>query len=181
MQRRTLIAALPAGLAAPAVHRAQAQTPAAAPICAETLLLVREYGPNSLDMQGIGASQPVNGVSLNCYDRLLRFKRVPIPTGGGDTYQIDAVEPELAESWQTASDGMSCTFTLREATYRSGKPVMAAGVKWSMGRAVSIGGFATTPMAAGAWRSRSSSWRWTPGRSGSIFFGRTSCPCRTSR
>ena len=146
MQRRTFIAALPAALAAPAVHRAAAQAPSRA----ETLLLVQEYGPNSLDMQGIGASQPVNGVSLNCYDRLLRFKRVPIPTGGGDTYQIDAVEPELAESWQTASDGMSCTFKLREATHHSGKPVTAADVKWSMDRAVSIGGFATTQMAAGS-------------------------------
>ena len=55
--------------------RAAAQ---AAPSRDETLLLVQEYGPNSLDMQGIGSSQPVNGVALNCYDRLVRFKPVKV-------------------------------------------------------------------------------------------------------
>ncbi len=144
MQRRTFIAAVPAALA---VGPAGAQS---APSRAETLLLVQEYGPNSLDMQGIGSSQPVNGVALNCYDRLVRFKSVPLPGDGGGTFQIDALEPELAESWQMASDGMSCTFKLREATHHSGKPVTAMDVKWSLDRAVSIGGFATTQMAAGS-------------------------------
>ena len=50
--RRT---ALAAGLAAPFIARGKAQ--AQAPSRKETLLLVQEYGPNSLDMQGIGASQ----------------------------------------------------------------------------------------------------------------------------
>ena len=77
MRRRTLIASASAALAAPALRPAAAQ----APTRAETLLLVQEYGPNTLDMQGIGSSQPVNGVALNCYDRLLRFKPVPIPGG----------------------------------------------------------------------------------------------------
>lgn len=148
MKRRTFVAAT---LAAPALATplgtAQAQP---APTRAETLLLVQEYGPNSLDMQGIGSAQPVNGVALNCYDRLLRFKRVPLPGDAGDTFKIDALEPELAESWQTASDGMSCTFKLRDATFHNGKPVTAKDVKWSLDRAVSIGGFATTQMAAGS-------------------------------
>ena len=147
MKRRTFIAAVPAALAATGVDQALAQ---GAPTRAETLLLVQEYGPNSLDMQGIGSSQPVNGVSLNCYDRLVRFKRIPLPGGGGETFQIDVVEPELAESWTMAADGMSCTFKLRDAVFHSGKPVTAADVKWSMDRAVSIGGFATTQMAAGS-------------------------------
>ncbi len=147
MDRRTFIAASAAALATPAVRDAAAQ---GAPTRAETLLLVQEYGPNSLDMQGIGSAQPVNGVSLNCYDRLVRFKRAPLPDGGGETFIIDQLEPELAESWQMASDGMSCTFKLREATFHNGKPVTARDVKWSMDRAVSIGGFATTQMAAGS-------------------------------
>ncbi len=109
--RRT---ALAAGLAAPFVARSGAQ--AQNPTRNETLLLVQEYGPNSLDMQGIGASQPVNGVALNCYDRLLRFKPVPIPGGGGHAVTMGEMEGELAESWQVASDGMSCTFTLRDAS-----------------------------------------------------------------
>ncbi|GJD49678.1 putative D,D-dipeptide-binding periplasmic protein DdpA [Methylobacterium crusticola] len=143
--RRT---ALAAGLAAPFV--ANGRVRAQAPSRNETLLLIQEYGPNSLDMQGIGASQPVNGVALNCYDRLLRFKPVPIPGGGGHQVAMTELEGELAESWQVASDGMSCTFTLREARFHSGRLVTARDVKWSLDRAVSIGGFATTQMNAGS-------------------------------
>ncbi len=143
--RRT---ALAAGLAAPFIARGSAQ--AQAPSRKETLLLVQEYGPNSLDMQGIGASQPVNGVALNCYDRLLRFKPVPIPGGGGHQVAMGELEGELAESFQVASDGMSATFKLRDAKFHSGRPVTAKDVKWSLDRAVSIGGFATTQMKAGS-------------------------------
>ena len=59
MDRRTFLATSTATLAAPMLgaRRAEAQ----APTRAETLLLVQEYGPNSMDMQGIGSSQPVNG------------------------------------------------------------------------------------------------------------------------
>ena len=39
----------------------------------ETLLVVQELGPNSLDMQGVGSNQTVNGLSWNCYDRLLTY------------------------------------------------------------------------------------------------------------
>ena len=48
-------AAIAGGIAAPFLMtgRASAQTPSRS----ETLLLVQEYGPNSLDMQGIGSSQ----------------------------------------------------------------------------------------------------------------------------
>ena len=144
LTRRT---ALAAGLAAPFVAKS---ADAQAPSRNETLVLVQEYGPNSLDMQGIGSSQPVNGVSLNCYDRLIRFKPVPLPDGQGGTYNMTDLEPELAESWQTASNGMSMTFKLRDATFHSGRAVTAKDVKWSLDRAVSIGGFATTQMAAGS-------------------------------
>lgn len=41
----------------------------------ETLLVVQELGPNSLDMQGVGSNQTVNGLSWNCYDRLLDAAR----------------------------------------------------------------------------------------------------------
>ena len=145
MQRRTFLTAAGAALAAPALP-AQAQ----APTRAETLLLVQEYGPNSLDMQGIGSAQPVNGVALNCYDRLVRFAKVTLPDGTL-SYDLTKLEPELAESWEIASDGMSATFKLRDgATFHSGRPVTARDVKWSLDRAISIGGFATTQMNAGS-------------------------------
>ena len=144
MDRRTFLAG---ALAAPAIaKRAAAQAPSRA----ETLLLVQEYGPNSMDMQGLGSSQPVNGVALNCYDRLVRFKTVPLPGGIGKTFDLQQLEPELAESWQESSDNTSVTFKLRDATHHSGRPVTARDVKWSLDRAVSIGGFATTQMAAGS-------------------------------
>ncbi len=144
MKRRTV---LTAALAAPFVRKAAAQTN---PTRAETLILVQEYGPNSMDMQGIGAAQPVNGVSLNCYDTLIRFKRVPF-ADGIMTHDLKDYEPGLAKTWQVASDGMSCTFKLRDdAQFHSKRPVTAKDVKWSMDRAVSIGGFATTQMAAGS-------------------------------
>ncbi|WP_159999285.1 ABC transporter substrate-binding protein [Roseomonas sp. 18066] len=147
MHRRSLLAT---ALAAPFVKPVVAEAQTAAPSRRETLLLVQEYGPNSLDMQGIGSAQPVNGVSLNCYDRLLRFKPVPLADGNGGTFQINELEGELAESWQVASDGMSATFKLRDAKFHSGRAVTAKDVKWSLDRAVSIGGFATTQMAAGS-------------------------------
>lgn len=143
ISRRTVVGAV---VSAPFVAKAAAQTPSRS----ETLLLVQEYGPNSMDMQGIGSSQPVNGVALNCYDRLIRFKPVPLPDGGGGTFNMTDFEPELAESWQEASDGMSVTFKLKDATFHSGRPVTAKDVKWSLDRAVAIGGFAKTQMAAGS-------------------------------
>ena len=103
-----------AAVAVPAVQPAGlAQGNPANPTRAETLLLVQEYGPNNLDMQGIDGAQPVNGVALNCYDRLVRLKRVELPDG---TMSCDLaqLEPELAECWQEASDGTSVTFTLRD-------------------------------------------------------------------
>src|SRR3954470_2835938 len=107
MDRRDFLKAVPAALAAPLVATGSRGAAAqGAPGRAETLLLVQEYGPNSLDMQGIGSAQPVDGVALNCYDRLARFKRVPLPYGAGHTFVPKSVEPELAQSWQEASDGM---------------------------------------------------------------------------
>ncbi len=147
MKRRTFLTTTAVVLAAPAIKNAAAQT---APTREETLVLVQEYGPNSMDMQGIGSAQPVNGVSLNCYDTLIRFKRIPFAEGI-QTHDLKNYEPGLATSRQVASDGMSCTFKLREdAQFHSKRPVTAKDVKWSMDRAVSIGGFATTQMAAGS-------------------------------
>ncbi|MCS3728511.1 hypothetical protein FHR88_003555 [Bradyrhizobium betae] len=48
---------------------------------AETLLVVQELGPNSLDMQGVGSNQTVNGLSWNCYDRLLSYASKTLPDG----------------------------------------------------------------------------------------------------
>ena len=117
---------------------------------ADTLLVVQELGPNSLDMHGVGSNQTVNGLSWNCYDRLLSYAAKTMPDGT-PSYDRMTLAPELAESWQVASDGMSCTFRLRrDATFHDGAPVTAKDVKWSFDRAVKVGGFPTFQMSAGS-------------------------------
>ena len=116
----------------------------------ETLLVVQELGPNSLDMQGVGSNQTVNGLSWNCYDRLLTYASKTLPDGTL-SYDREKLAPELAESWEVAADGMSCTFKLRkDAKFHDGTPVTAKDVKWSFDRAVKVGGFPTFQMSAGS-------------------------------
>jgi peptide/nickel transport system substrate-binding protein len=117
---------------------------------AETLLVVQELSPNSLDMQGVGSNQTVNGLSWNCYDRLLTYASKTLPDGTL-SYDREKLAPELAESWDVAADGMSCTFKLRKnAKFHDGTPVTARDVKWSFDRAVKVGGFPTFQMSAGS-------------------------------
>ena len=92
----------------------------------ETLLVVQELGPNSLDMQGVGSNQTVNGLSWNCYDRLMTYGSKTL-ADGTISYDRMKLEPELAESWEVAADGMSCTFKLRkDALFHDGTPVRSA-------------------------------------------------------
>jgi len=144
-RRRLLQTALGAGAAAaigPRVVFAQTR--------AETLVVVQELGPNSLDMQGVGSNQTVNGLSWNCYDRLLSYTAKTLPDGT-PSYDRATLAPELAESWKVADDGMSCTFKLRkDAVFHDGTPVTAHDVKWSFDRAVKVGGFPTFQMSAGS-------------------------------
>ena len=115
---------------------------------------MQELGPNSLDMQGVGSNQTVNGLAWNCYDRLMSYGVKTLPDGT-PSYDKENLTPELAESWQVASDGMSCTFKLRkDATFHDGTPVTAKDVKWSFDRSVSVGGFPTFQMSAGSLEKR---------------------------
>jgi peptide/nickel transport system substrate-binding protein len=116
----------------------------------ELLIVANETGPNSLDIHTVGANRPAYGVSWLCYDRLMTFGKKQLP-GGGMTYDYTKLAPELAESWQVASDGMSVTFKLRkDAKFHDGAAVTARDVKWSLDRAVTVGGFPTFQMKAGS-------------------------------
>jgi peptide/nickel transport system substrate-binding protein len=116
----------------------------------EILLVANETGPNSLDIHTVGANRPSYGVSWLCYDRLMTFGSKKLPNGQV-TYDYTKLEPELAESWEMAKDGMSVTFKLRKtAKFHDGAPVTAKDVKWSLDRAVSVGGFPTFQMKAGS-------------------------------
>ncbi|MFN4087776.1 MAG: ABC transporter substrate-binding protein [Alphaproteobacteria bacterium] len=121
---------------------------AAAP--ADTLVVVTGTTINSLDLHRTGTNRPSYQVAVNCYDRLLTFGTKTMPDGSL-SYDYDTLEPELAESWELAADGNSVTFKLREdATFWDGNPVTAEDVKWSLDRAVSVGGFPTVQMKAGS-------------------------------
>jgi peptide/nickel transport system substrate-binding protein len=116
----------------------------------DALLVVVESGPNSMDIQGVGANRPAYGASWNVYDRLMTYGVKKLPDGS-EMYDYTQLKPELATKWEIAKDGKSVTFHLRrDARFHDGTPVTAADVKWSFDRAVSVGGFPTFQMKAGS-------------------------------
>ena len=114
----------------------------------ETLLIVSEGGPNNLDIHGVGTNVPGYEVSWNCYDRLISHEMKSGP-GGVPYYDRDKFKGELAEDMKIGD--MSVTFKLKKnAKFHDGAPVTAKDVKWSLDRAVSVGGFPTFQMSAGS-------------------------------
>jgi peptide/nickel transport system substrate-binding protein len=125
-----------------------ALTPASGQSRAETLVVVSEEGPATLDIHGATANVPTHEVSWNIYDRLISHARLEQPDGSF-AYDYTTFVPELAESWVVAPDNSSVTFTLRkDATFHDGKPVTAKDVKWSLDRAIAAGGFPAIQMGA---------------------------------
>jgi peptide/nickel transport system substrate-binding protein len=114
----------------------------------DTLLVISEGGPNNLDVQGVGTNRPGYEVAWNCYDRLVSYG-IKTLADGSRSYDQTTIVPELAERWEVDAKGI--TFHLRrDANFHDGAPVRAADVKWSFDRAVSVGGFPTSQMAAGS-------------------------------
>lgn len=145
--RSASVTALSAGaaVAAPSIW-----SPARAQARQETLVVLIENGPNSMDIHGVGTSFRSYVACWNIYDRLLTFGRKTLPNGVR-SYDYSKLEGELAEDFNVSADGMSCTFKLRkDATFHDGTPVTAADVKWSLDRAVTVGGFPTFQMKAGS-------------------------------
>ena len=143
MKRRTFLAATASSLAAPAILN-----PARAQAHNDTLLIVSESGPNNLDIHGVGTNVPGYEVSWNCYDRLVSHA-MKTDANGTPYYDRDRIIPELAEDMSVGD--MSATFRLRrDATFQDGTKVTAKDVKWSLDRAVTVGGFPTFQMKAGS-------------------------------
>jgi peptide/nickel transport system substrate-binding protein len=129
--------------AAPAVH-----SPAKAQSRQETLLIVSESGPNNLDIHGVGTNVPGYEVSWNCYDRLIGHEMKTL-ANRVQYYDRDKFKMELADDMKLGD--MSVTFKLKKnATFHDGAPVTAKDVKWSLDRAVTVGGFPTFQMGAGS-------------------------------
>jgi peptide/nickel transport system substrate-binding protein len=148
MKRRDFLKSV-TGVAAGAMVPAPAIWSAAkADARSETLLIVSEGGPNNLDIHGIGTNVPGYEVSWNCYDRLISHEMKSGP-GGVPYYDRDKFKPELAEDMNVGD--MSVTFKLKKnAKFHDGTQVSAKDVKWSLDRAVSVGGFPTFQMSAGS-------------------------------
>ena len=106
-----------------------------------------ESGPNNIDIHGVGTNVPGYEVSWNCYDRLISHEMKT--ANGVPYYDRDKFKPELAEDMNVGD--MSVTFKLKKnATFHDGTPVTAKDVKWSLDRAVTVGGFPTFQMKARA-------------------------------
>jgi peptide/nickel transport system substrate-binding protein len=148
MKRRDFLKSV-TGVAAGAMVPAPAiWSTAKADARSETLLIVSEGGPNNLDIHGIGTNVPGYEVSWNCYDRLISHEMKSGP-GGVPYYDRDKFKPELAEDMNVGD--MSVTFKLKKnAKFHDGTQVSAKDVKWSLDRAVSVGGFPTFQMSAGS-------------------------------
>jgi len=148
MKRRDFLKSV-SGLAAGALVPAPAIiSPAKADARSETLLIVSEGGPNNLDIHGVGTNVPGYEVSWNCYDRLISHEMKSGP-GGIPYYDRDKFKGELADDMNIGD--MSVTFKLKkDAKFHDGTPVTAKDVKWSLDRAVSVGGFPTFQMSAGS-------------------------------
>ena len=123
-------------------------SPAKAQSRQETLLIVSESGPNNIDIHGVGTNVPGYEVSWNCYDRLISHEMKTLPNGV-QYYERDKFKMELADDMKIGE--MSVTFKLKKnATFHDGTPVTAKDVKWSLDRAVTVGGFPTFQMGAGS-------------------------------
>jgi peptide/nickel transport system substrate-binding protein len=119
----------------------------------ETLIVVTEEGPSTIDIDAPTANVETHGASWNAYDRLITHAKTQLPDGSW-TYDFKKFEPELAESWELAPDGKSVTFHLhKDAKFHDGAPVTAKDVKWSFDRAVAVGGFPAIQMGASEMKS----------------------------
>ncbi len=148
MKRREFLKSVTALAATSAVTAPAVFSSAKAQTRAETLLIVSESGPNNLDIHGVGTNVPGYEASWNCYDRLISHEMKTGPNGQ-PYYDKEKFKPELAEDMNIGD--MSATFKLRkDATFHDGTPVTANDVKWSLDRAVTVGGFPTFQMRAGS-------------------------------
>jgi peptide/nickel transport system substrate-binding protein len=143
IRRREFLQGTTAGLASLAApHLAKAQSGA------DTLIVVSESGPNSVDPHTPGANRPTYEVAWNCYDRLMSLK-IEKDKNGVDHANATETVPELAEEWN--DNGHSVTFKLRkDATFHNGAPVTAKDVKWSLDRAIGVGGNPRFQMLTGS-------------------------------
>ena len=147
MQRRDFLKSVAVGAAVLPFLR---HLPAEAAGRSDTLVVIVGHGINSLDLHRKGTNRPSYQVTVNIYDRLVRFG-VKTTADGALAYDSNKIEPEIAESWVWSDDRKSITFKINPmARFWDGSPVTAHDVKWSFDRAVRLGGLPAVQMKAGS-------------------------------
>lgn len=150
MKRRNFLKATGAAVAGAGLLPMLRHLPAHAAGREGILVVVTGNTMNSMDIHRKGTNRPSYAIAVNLYDRLVGYGTKTL-ADGSMMYDYATLEPELAESWKVADDGMSATFKLRrDATFWDGAPVTAHDVKWSFDRAVTLGGFPAVQMKAGS-------------------------------
>jgi peptide/nickel transport system substrate-binding protein len=150
MHRRSFLAGSGAAVAGAHLIPFLKSSAAWAQGAADTLVIATSTTINSLDLHRVGTNRPSYQVTVNIYDRLLTFD-TKVNADGAVVYDYTKLKGELAESWKVADDGMSVVFKLKpNAKFWDGSPVTAHDVKWSLDRAVSLGGFPGVQMKAGS-------------------------------
>src|ERR1700688_215991 len=112
----------------------------------ETLLAVFENGPNSLDFHTPGANRLVYEVVWNIYDRLVSFG-VKKDANGNDYYDVNNLQPELAEEWDLRDTHVTMKIR-KDATCLDRTPGTAKDAKWACDRTMEIGGYPKSAVAA---------------------------------
>ena len=107
MNRRTTLALM--GGAGSAALALKAPRPASAATPSDTLILVNEMGPNSLETMLPAANDQARMVAWSVYDRLVTHGTKTLPNGALG-YDATKFEPELAESWDVVDDGKTMVF-----------------------------------------------------------------------
>jgi peptide/nickel transport system substrate-binding protein len=115
--------------------------PACAQSRSDSIVIVAEGNPNSLDTHTPGANRASYGLCMMTYDRLIQFGTKTLSNGVA-SYDYYKLEPMLAESWEMAPDKSYVVFKLKQnLTFHDGAPITARDVKWSFDRFASVGGF----------------------------------------
>lgn len=149
MDRRSFLKHTAAGVAGAGILPFLKHLPAQA-ATGDTIVVVTATTVNSMDIHRTGTNRPSYMNAVNLYDRLLSFGTKQLPDGSF-SYDYSVLEGELAESWTVADDEMSVLIKLKpDVIFQDGSPVTAEDVKWSLDRAVSVGGFPTVQMKAGS-------------------------------
>jgi len=102
---------------------------------------------HNLDIHGTGTNVPRYEVSWNCYDRLITHE---MKTGPGGCRITTATRSGRTRRRHECRRHVGDLQLKKNAKFHDGAPVTAKDVKWSLDRAIGVGGFPAFQMSAGS-------------------------------